>query len=194
MTKTQKLKTCFFLNRLALDEMANPDSIDPYSILNNIFSFESFGTMQDMFRHFCEAGLAEEFSWKEGSPGNLLYFSERLEQLIEACFIIYSAGKIRKNRIGIKKSKQLNKALLPIRLSEKELNKPFIVIKAFFAHNSLPEWKLAIHRWTEAGLSKYSVAESAGAEGILSFYRHLEKLIEVSNWIAIRLRKKNNLK
>ena len=190
MAKTQKLKTCFFLNRIALEEMINPYSIDPYYILNDIFNSDHFGAMQDLFRHFCEAGLAEEFSWKEGSPGNLLYFSERLEQLIEACFIIHSSGKIRKGGKVFKKTKQINKALLPIRLSEMELDKPFIILDAFFAHNSLPEWKEALHRWTEAGLSKYSVAESAGAEGILSFYQHIEKLIEASNWIAIRLRKK----
>src|ERR1700722_19480185 len=177
MAKTQKLKTCFFLNRIALEEMINPYSIDPYYILNDIFNSDHFGAMQDLFRHFCEAGLAEEFSWKEGSPGNLLYFSERLEQLIEACFIIHSSGKIRKGGKVFKKTKQINKALLPIRLSEMELDKPFIILDAFFAHNSLPEWKESLHRWTKACLSQYSVAESDDAEGMLSLYQHIEKLI-----------------
>lgn len=146
-----------FLNRLAINEMMNPKDIDPYRILENLSDYIGLIEMQEQFSLFCAAAMAEKFTWKEDNPGRLFQFSELLEQLLEACYLIHARSK-----------------------RKKEIDSSLQIITDFFADISLPEWKLTLHDWTIAALSNHSVVESVKPSTILPFVQNIEKLIDTA--------------
>jgi len=154
--------------RLMFTEKISPDKINPLETIQNLYRFYDLTGIKKMFRKFCEAAIAEKYSWNEGAPGNLLYFYEQLEGLIEACYLIYIKRK--NNKGEVKKNQAL---FLP-------------VITEFFEQQSLPEWKLSIHLWMEAALSNFSVAESIEVKEILPYYQNIEKLLEAAYLLTLK--------
>jgi hypothetical protein len=190
--EAKKINHC--LNRLLLTEMKNPDKINPYVILWEFCDFDSLPEMKKLFRECCKVSLSGKYSWKEKSPGNLLFFYEQLERLVEACFLIYIKKGFKKRVSKKPKSrggkKWINYSEFPCSLSLEEWLNPLIVIKDFFDLYSLLEWKQSIHSWMEAALSDFSVLENIKAEEILPYCYSMEKLLESSYRIVLLSDKK----
>ncbi|GAC1425257.1 MAG: hypothetical protein NVSMB7_01530 [Chitinophagaceae bacterium] len=178
-----------YLNRLALTT-GNNEVIDPYSIIKDFFHFGNLAEMKNFFKEACRAALAEKYSWEQGSPGNLLYFYERLEKLVEACFIIFSSKK-HKTKLS---KKILNNPNLPCSLSADEIQDPFSVIQSFFELQTIKKWKQDLYAWMEAGLSNYTVLDSIEASDILPYHYHLQKLLDASWYISLRHKNKRKRK
>lgn len=111
--------------------------------------------MLELFEDFCEAAVAPAFCWKK-TPGELLSFTEELEQLIEACYLLY------RNR----------------KASPSDQLKP---LKHFFQTFSLPDWKRILHEWTRAALSPNSIAESGTPMEMIPFVRGMEELMKTGS-------------
>ena len=187
MGKDKELKPEYFLNRLAMQEMANTTSLDPFRILANLYYVAPPGDLQGMLRDLCNAAITEKYSIGKKSPGDILFYADLLEQLIEACYLIYTNKSEKKQQPGPKELKRIMKNMkLPVRLSEEECANPGLVIDAFFSYQSLPKWKLALYNWLEAALSSYSVAESIEPAEILSFSSHMEKLVDAGYCLAMQ--------
>lgn len=182
MPKNGGLDINLFLNRLALDEFADPYAIDPVEVLRRMFRFAEPNEMQDLFNNFCHAAMSDTYCWKEGSPGNLLFFSEKLEQLIEAGYLMQSAKKKRRKKLK-NRMRSIRVAHLPIDLTEREFAEPMLVFDRFFSYNSLAQWKLALHNWTMAALANHSISESVEPFTIVPFVKHMEKLISAAYWV-----------
>ena len=170
MSKHSKGKVDYCLNRLIIEEDKNPDKINPFIIIRKFCDFDSHPAMKILFLKFCKAALVEKYFWEEGPPGKLLYFSEQLELLMEACYLIYIEKEFNKRLVKGDKS-----SIIP---------NPFIVIKDFFDLRSLLEWKKSQHFWLEAGLSNFSVMDNVEPEEVLIYYSSVEELLAASYQIT----------
>jgi hypothetical protein len=181
-----------YLNRLAL--AIDGDAIDPYKIIKDFFYSGSITDTKDLFMETCRAALSEKYSWKEGSPGNLLYFYESLELLVEACFLVFTSKKHKKKWAKKIKRASGNKSLphphLPCSISADEMTDPFAVIKSFFELYSLKQWKQWLYAWMEAGLSDYTVLDSIESKDLLPYYNQLQRLMDASWCISLQFKKK----
>ncbi|MEP7279937.1 MAG: hypothetical protein ABI813_14905 [Bacteroidota bacterium] len=182
-----------YLNRLALS-MDDTNHIDPYWVITDFFCFGSLAEMKERLEKTCKAALVEKYNWKQGCPGNLLYFYERLEKLVEACFLITSSSKY-KNRL-VKKAKQgklkeiESNPLLPCSLSAAELNDPLSVLQSFFQFHDLKRWKQDIYAWMEAGLSDFTVLENIAPKNLITYHHHLQKLLDACWYINLLVNSK----
>jgi len=191
MPTSSKLKTDYFLNRIVLEEMTNVDDINPINALNRIFNFATLRQMLELFQDFSSAALENQFDCKKSDPGSLLYFANRVEEMIEACFPL---NRSKKNIRSLKILKQ-KIPVKGIRLTEKESRNPTIAIEQFFMYKSLPRWKEALHDWIECALSNYSIVERINPNELLPFCEHIEKLMEASYSLCTALpSSKNTLK
>jgi hypothetical protein len=178
--KANKVNHC--LNRLALTGMKDPDKINPNLILREFCDFEELAEMKKLFHDSCQAALSVRYTWKDGSPGRLLYFHEQLEILVEACFLIYHKKGFKKRVLKRSKSAGSKKLIkypnLPCSLTLEENMNPLVVIKDFFDQSNLLEWKRSLHAWMEAALSNFSVLENINPEDLLPYRVGIEKILE----------------
>jgi len=77
-----------FLNRIALETMEDPTTVDPQYILQRIFEFAEPPELIELFDQFCICAMNEQYSWNEGGPGNLLFVCEQIEMFVEACSLL----------------------------------------------------------------------------------------------------------
>lgn len=182
-------KINYYLNRLVMTELKDPHKIDPYTIIRDFCDFEDQPEMIKLFRKTCKAALSDKYSWKEGSPGNLLYYSGQIELLVEACYLIYSKDgfkkQVAKQSGSGKKKEKFKHPDIPCSLTWKEYINPLIVIEDFFDRYSLMKWKQSIHAWLEAGLSDFTVLGNIKSEDLLPYCRGIEKLLEASYRIVL---------
>ena len=181
------------LNRLALSTGRN-DAVDPYYIINHFFDAGSITEMKKLFTAGCTAALSQQYSWQQGCPGNLLYFYEQLELLVEACYLV--CIDIKHNRKYLKKiqhrfkKRSLHEIQLPTLLSAAEFSNPFLVMQSFFELHSIKKWKQWLYAWMEAGLSDYDVLQSIGTQSILPYHLQVQKLMDACWCISTVLEKK----
>jgi hypothetical protein len=191
MPAHQKNKPDFYLNRLALEEMA-----DLYTkVLKAFFKFDTVQGTIKSFNAACQAALAEEYNWKQGSPGNLVYLYERLEMFLEAYYLIKNKQhkKVRHKKVTKSIKIDFEKSVLPCPLSLEELQDPDGIINQFFDFNRLEEWKRLTHLWMESGISNFSIADNLQPDELLTYYQHIEKLIYAGYWINATRENKRKL-
>jgi hypothetical protein len=191
--QSSKFNADNFLNRLALDEMTDPFSLDPYLVLKAVFDFYEPGELQQMFTQFCAASMTEEYSWNLGSPGDIVFLCEKIEQIVEACYLICQTKKKKLRKKLHNNYKVIESYQLPILLSANEYERPAMVIEEFFKYQPLQKWKLALHIWMEAALSNHSVVESIEPPELLPFIDYMRKLFEASSLVVIVLDRENSV-
>ena len=185
-----------FVYRLALASDANGQP-PPTEVIEEFFELGNITEIKRLFTAACGAALSEQYNWNSGSPGNLLYIYERIETLIEACFILYTEKRKRKNlsrRLRRSTAPEFaNDILLPSSLTAEEIKNPVLVIQSFFKVGTLKEWKLALYAWLEAGLSEYDVLQNVEITSILPYHVHLQRLLDAC-WYINRAIKNNSSK
>ncbi|MGE9310645.1 hypothetical protein ACLOAU_03340 [Niabella sp. CJ426] len=145
MSKHQHLGC--YLNRIAITYKGNPLKVSSLQVLKDFFTYAQPAEHLKAFDEFCLAALHDQYRWRRGSPGNALYYSEQLELLIEAAYLLYRQPSPKKEHDE---------------LLMKTLND-------FFLHASLRQWKNRHLAFTHAALSKSSVADELPATVV---YRH----------------------
>ncbi|HMR85636.1 MAG TPA: hypothetical protein PKE30_20980 [Niabella sp.] len=166
------------LNRLAMDKEDTPAKTDPLSKLRHVFEYTAVHEILEELNLICSAAMNEAYVWKQGSPGNCLYYYGKLELLTECCYL-FKTCNLKKTLKSRKCSlpEKLPATMLPIPLTAREFRNPLRVIKSFFRHASLPEWKRQLLVWTENALSNSSVKDELEAETLFPFIEHLHKLV-----------------
>ena len=66
------------------------------------------------------------------------------------------------------------------RLSESEIDNPYLAIKSFFQFHTLSEWKEVLASWKEYALTSASIVEFYDQQIFIIEYEQLEKIIEVA--------------
>lgn len=153
----------YFLNRIAITYKCNPLKIPPLQVIKDFFTYAQPAEHIKAFDEFCLAALYDQYRWRRGSPGNALYYSEQLELLIEAAYLLYQESQ-RKDK--------LDKVLIE-------------TLQSFFNYASLAKWKKRHHTFTYAVLSKSSVADELSAVTIFRHIDFLKKLIMHAATIAL---------
>ncbi len=152
-----------FLNRIAITYKCNPLKVPPLQVIKNFFTYVQPAEHLKAFDEFCLAALSDQYSWRRGSPGNALYYSEQLELLIEAAYLLYQKPQPKDKRHE--------------RLLE--------TLQSFFNYASLAKWKKRHHAFVYAALSKSSVADELPAVTIFRHIAFLKKLIMHAATIAL---------
>lgn len=142
----------YYLNRIAITYQGNPLKVPPLQVIKDFFTYAKPAEHLKAFDEFCLAALSDRYCWKRGSPGNALYYSEQLELLIEAAYLLYqkSPSKAQRNDVLIE------------------------TLQSFFNGISLAKWKKRHHAFTHAALSKCSVGDELAATVIYSQINHLK--------------------
>jgi len=157
-----------------------------------------------------------ETSWKGSSPSHLLYFSEKMKELMKAAFSIISSYNYNDEVVLQKQEDDPIWSLtqyehycsghirytpwhfFPRYLSQKEFLDPYKALEKFTRHQTLSEWKQTFKELLHHALSSTRINEFNNSTGIIHKYIHLHKLIEAAHLIAIRMDaeqpKPNNLK
>lgn len=89
--KQQQL--CGLLNRTTLFCKGNLLKTDALVLVKEFFSYASPQEHLKAIDDFIKAALQEGSYWPHGSPANGLFYSEQLELLIEAAYLMYIKPK-----------------------------------------------------------------------------------------------------
>ncbi|WP_460684206.1 hypothetical protein [Niabella aquatica] len=162
MNKRQHLYLGCFLNRIAITYHCHPLKASPLQILKDFFTYAPPAYHLKAFDEFCLAALHDSYCWHRGSPGNALYYSEQLELLIEAAYLLY--WKPHRYKVRFKEHAAF--------------------LHTFFSYASPGEWKKRHHAFTSAAISKSSVADELAAAVIYEHTAYLKKLVTVAAVIA----------
>jgi hypothetical protein len=160
-----------------------------------LFDFFGLDEAREHMQHWLEAAFNNEFSWKYGSPGNLLFFYDHLHPVVETANQIYQERFKTENQeedgwitnfvfpLSIEQINPSDKLPyrknFPILLQIEEWQDPYLVLKDFFEFLDLDEWNDQIHQLLHAGLSNHSFLGIIKPQMLLPFCMNLHKLIEV---------------
>lgn len=180
--KQQQL--CGLLNRTTLFCKGNPLKADALVLIKEFFSYASPQEHLKAIDDFIKAALREGGYWPHGSPANGLFYSEQLELLIEAAYLIY----IQPKKYFLKERAVDTLAIeeLPVLLSAEEYQNPLLVIQQFF-QQSLQHWKELLYECAHGALSNSSVAEEVDAAAVLELSDGLKRLVGVMGSIVITM-------
>ncbi|MGN7784598.1 hypothetical protein ACTJIJ_08730 [Niabella sp. 22666] len=174
---------CGLLNRTTLFCKGNPLKADALALVKEFFSYASPQEHLKAIDDFCTAALKDGYHWQQGSAANALFYSEQLELLLEAAYLIY----IKPKKYPLKKRAVANLPVkeLPVLLSAKEYQNPSLVIEQFFKQPLL-YWKQLLYACTHGVLSNASVTEEVEAAEVLGLSNGLKRLVGAVNCIIER--------
>jgi len=169
---------------------------DPYQAIAEFFTAADVAYYRKTIKGALDAACSGKF-WNKCSPGDLLWFFERLESVINAAYLINKEKK--KSPLSIGKEDVFNPNLycswhadltewdfFPRALSLKEYINPYLVFKRFFKYLALPEWKQELHDLADYALMTTNMAEAGIDFDTLPIYFHLTKLVEAVHLIDVR--------
>ncbi len=176
---------CGLLNRTTLFCKGNPLKADALVLIWEFFSYASPQEHLKAIDDFITAALQEDSYWSHASPANGLFYSEQLELLIEAAYLIYIKPKkyfLKKRAVATLSIKEL-----PVLLSAEEYQNPLTVVQGFFKQPLL-YWKELMYACTHGALSNSSVAEEVDVAVVLGLFNGLKRLVGAAGSIAIATR------
>ena len=169
---------------------------DPYQTIAEFFTAADLAYYRRTIKRAINVASSDKV-WNKTSPGDLLWFFERLESAINAAYLINKEKK--KSPLSIGKDDLFNPNLFcswhadltawdffPRSLSLKEYIDPYLVFKRFFKYLSLAEWKRELHDIVEYALVETSFSEACIDFDTLPIYFHLTKLVEAAHLIDVR--------
>jgi hypothetical protein len=179
---------------------------DPYKVICDFFSFASLNQHRKYISSMLKAAYSEDY-WRKSEPGELLFFQQRMVDLINATHLFVSGRKnkkVRRNTAIVEKG-AINHMIdpatyfgrhqgdamwvfFPRHLSGKEFINPYFAIEKFFAFKSLDEWLGDLNELISYALSSYG-NESALEFDYLKINILLQKLVEASHLIHVRVNK-----
>jgi hypothetical protein len=166
----------------------NKKAINPYQIIYHFYDYTSLDMCRQHLHKWFEAAFVEAYAWKD-IPANLLYFYERFESLLYACWLIYKddkpiTAKNKPNTAWFEVSALSQHRAERIEtfkfLNAYEMQNPLSVLYAFYHKTDFDAWRAEIHNWLEAGLGRQGITHISEAENVLFVMEQLNKLVEAS--------------
>ncbi len=145
------------INRIAVNYKGNPLKASPIGILQEFFNYATAAEHAKAFDAFCLAALSNQYSWRRGSPGNALFYSEQLELLIEAAYLLHQQPELKGRHFKMLRD----------------------TLQSFFNYASLAKWKKRHYAFTHAALSNSSVVDELPATVIYEHANYLKQLIKL---------------
>jgi hypothetical protein len=147
-----------------------------------------------------------EKSWNRTACCDVLFFTEKLTELIEAIYHIVNTYDQQEEAIIEEQTKEEIWQLtnydtycgshrnhtpwdfFPRHLSKKEFVDPYKALEKFTSFRNIDQWKQTIKHLAYYALSSTSINEFDDDKSILRTYIHLNKLIEATHLIEIRMK------
>lgn len=164
------------LNRIAATHKVDPLKASPLGILQEFFNYANPAEHIKAFDEFCRAALKEKYCWRRGSPANALHYSEQLELLIEAAYLLFI--KLPKHSLHFKKYSTSLSAM-----NDEYANSSHFLTH-FFSQASLKKWKTWLQAFTHAAIAKGSAADEMKAVDIYVFVESVKQLLCTAVLIA----------
>ncbi|SMC68714.1 hypothetical protein [Pedobacter nyackensis] len=176
-----KRKHLRFASDVDYPSMLNSESIiDPLTYITDLYQYDLiFEQIADSIKIWEKSFYEKNFWLKADSPGNILYLVACLKRLIDSIWLLMQIDIIRAN----KKLTNSKKKLYPS-LSEEELNSPLLVIKSFFEHKKLHEWKHQLDEWTNISLSYTETVKTEDIAKTSTSLQQLLKFIEATHLLT----------
>lgn len=169
--------------------------------------FEVYGSRDAL--QYIESGLLAATTnkvWKRKAPGELLFFSENLEDLCKAVFTIHGGyakplvAKINASANGIPDISATQNFLhsyrhsnawnnFPRSLTAAQYNNPYKAIAKFCNYLPAGEWAKFIREMLEYALSNESFYEGSAGYDILKIRLRLLQMVEAAHLIDVRVHK-----
>jgi hypothetical protein len=180
-----------------------------YSIIYAFFDCYGLSHARSILSKMIKTADAEKI-WKGSSPSDVLFFTEKMEELIEAVFAIvgrydYKSEAVIENiedeKLWFLSEYQLYCGwhihstpwdFFPRHLSKKEFCDPYKALEKFTAYRSHYQWKDVLREFLFHALSPNSISEFDDGTSLLQSYIHLHKLIEATHLIEVRTNTKSN--
>ncbi|GAA3927451.1 hypothetical protein GO495_05390 [Chitinophaga oryziterrae] len=188
----------FYPQNLSVSEIANP-----YMVANTFFHEYDLAYVKRTIASWM-AAVYKAASWNHESPGNLVYFLERLFRLIEAGWLINqmdNSERLANLRLQYPEGEidMMNPALyckfvhkdypwdyFPRNLTRKEFITPYKVFPKFFQFRTLSEWKEELHNILHIALTGDNMEATGDVIDVLAFKKHLDKLADACHLISVR--------
>ncbi len=164
------------LNRIAATHKGNPLKASPLLALQEFFNYATPAEHTKAFDEFCRAALKEKYGWRRVSPANALHYSEQLELLIEAAYLL--CIKPPNHPVYFKKY------TTPLSVMNDEYVNPTHFFTRFFSKASLKKWKRWLQAFTHAAIAKSSAADEMKAVDIYVFVGSIKQLLCTAALIA----------
>lgn len=176
----------------------------PYQTIHSFFDSYGLVHARSILQELIKKADSEK-SWNRSASCDVLFFSERINELIEAVFLIVNTSGQRPEVI-LSKDIEHNVWLLteydnycgfhrddtpwdffPRHLSKKGFLDPYKALEKFATFRNIEQWKQVIRDLAYHVLSDIPLNEFDDSKTTLRTYIHLNKLIEATHLIEIRI-------
>lgn len=174
-----------------------------YQVIDDFFDAYSLSHARQILRTIIKTADTQK-TWKSPCPANAIYFTKRLQLLLEAVFSITEQYDYRKeivlDKTGLDESLMLTRHdtycgwhsrstpwdFFPRHLSAKEFTDPYKALKKFTRYRSLREWKETLEKLCFHALSPNSINEFDDGTSLIGTWLHLHKILEATHLIEVR--------
>jgi hypothetical protein len=176
----------------------------PYQTINSFFDCYGLIHSRSILKHLIKIADSGK-TWSRSSPCDAVYFSEKINELIEAVFTIVNTYDHRKEIILNRDDndecwllrdyniycgwhlKNTPWHFFPRHLNKKEFLNPYEALEKFTRFRNIHQWKETIKDLAYHALSDIPLDEFDDSKSILRTYIHLNKLIEATHLIEVRI-------
>jgi len=184
---------------------------DPYKTIGEFFSAASLEHYRKYISSMLKAAYSEDF-WKKAAPGSLLFFQDRMLELICAAYLFVKKGKDRIKRKkkaivagsafdnGVDPSsyfgwhrKSAAWEFFPRYLTKDEFLNPYKAYERFFEYKDIQTWLKEFKEVISFALEAFG-NETGIDYDYLEIHKQLQKLVEASHLVEVRVVKPNHLR
>jgi hypothetical protein len=179
--------------------------MDPFCTIEDFFSALSLSDYRKYIISMLRAAGSER-CWQKRDPGSLLYFQQKMVDLIRAAHILgkIGNGRYRNSRKAIiaaelldletidpsayliRKAGNSQWLLFPRYLSGKEFLNPYRAFRGFFAKKSIKKWEKDLKEIVFYALSPHNSTDDLMDFDFLGINQSLQKLVEAAHLIWVR--------
>ena len=174
-----------------------------YFVINAFFDCYGLSQARSLLSRMIKAADSEK-TWKGRSPSDLLFFTGKMEELMEAVFSLVGGYDYRPEVILDKDNSEDIWSLanydsycgwhihsspwdfFPRHLTQKEFLDPYRALEKFTGYRSLDKWKKVLSDLLFHALSPHSIYEFDDGAGILRTWLQLHKLLEAAHLVELR--------
>lgn len=173
---------------------------DPFETLDLAFSRAKVCSYKKLIQEVLNSACNRSI-WNKDSPGDLLFYFEGIESIINSCYVI------ERNKVKINYRQRVCPDNLhfycvnypelavwgnfPGELSVKEFSNPILVMRYFFKYGSISEWKEILSDIFRYALTQDSIFHTGIDYDTLTLYLHLIKLVEAAHIVQLSNGKKH---
>jgi hypothetical protein len=183
--------------------LSTQETANPFLVIYSFYKEFHLPQVRKLISSWMEAVNSHK-AWKSKSSVNLVYFYEKVIQLIEATWLIKqmdTEGRLsvllpdlnnkRANDLGLdlycKPAYQPNAwDYFPRSLSRKQYRNPYKVFTKFFKYSTLSEWKKKLNDALHYSLDACEKGKADGLIDTVKIKKHLDKVADACHLIAVR--------